>query len=543
MSLDERTILSEDQNSVQALALTQASTLTQPSGSAVRLPQDGSMQLGAAADLTTYVHAFRRHWLLALGLGLILAPAIGLCVWFGMGAWYRASAYLRVSYQEKTLVFSSGEHPYEPEFEIFKNTQLQLIMNRFVLSAALRRPEENPISRRPILKNQNDQAGWLMKNLSVSFPGKAELMEISLTTYDPKEAADIVTAVVDAYMNEVVDYEKDQRRVHLSELDRVWTDKDQEVRNKRNELKQLADQLGTAVSETLNLKQKLTLEELATYRQELARSEFELGRLRSDLAARRAELESVKNVDISDIECELYAQYDQSLRNLIQEIQWRKMDSEYTTGALAPGSKSSRLAGRYQGEMDRFQKDYEERISQIRDEIRHKRQSEVERDIKRVEASIDVSNKQLQSNDRDVQRLKSLAEQYGGSSVDVEMLRADIENREKSLTSIAGEREKLKIELKSASRVTRVGSKAEEPQTASNGPLRIAATIMASLLACASRPWESPGGTPVSNESIPPLRFATGWEFRSSVPCPSFPRACFANWVRPPNAISFGNYA
>jgi succinoglycan biosynthesis transport protein ExoP len=483
MSLDERSLLSDDQSSVQALALTQASTLTQPSGSMTRLPQEGTAQMVAAADLATYVHAFRRHWVLSLGLGLILAPAIGLGVWFGMGPWYTARHYLRVAYQEQNLV-RSGQQPYEPEYEIFKNTQLQLIMNRFMLSSALRRPEENPISRLPILKNQKDQVGWLLKNLSVSFPGKAEVMEVSLTTYDPKEAAAIVTAVVDAYMNEVVESEKDQKRVRLSELDRVWTDRDQEVRNKRNELKTLADQLGTAVSENLNLKQRLTMEELATYRQELARSEFELGRLRAELAAREAELDAVKNLDISDIECELFAQYDQSLRNLIQEIQWRKMDAQYTSGALASSSKSAKLAGRYEGEMAGFQRDYEERIGQIRDEIRHKRQSEVEREIKRVKASIEVANKQMQANDRDVQRLKSLAEQYGGSSVDVEMLRADIENREKSLASIAAERERVRIELRSNPRVIRYGgAKAEEPPTPSNTPLRIAATCMASLLA------------------------------------------------------------
>ncbi len=291
-------------------------------------------------------------------------------------------------------------------------------------------------------------------------------MEIKLATNDPDEAADIVTAVVDAYMNEVVDYEKDQRRFRLSELDRIWTEKDQEVRNRRNELKQLAEQLGTAESETLNLKQKLTLEELAAYRQELARSEFDMGRLRSELASRHAELQAVKNADISDLECEMFAQSDSVLKKLIEEILWQKMDKDFTSKATAADEKSAedktaKSAEKHPADLEKLERAYKDRIAQVRDEIRRKQMFKVEKEIKRLEAAIEITNKQIQSNDRDVQRLKSLAEQFGSSSVDVEMLRSDIQNREKSLTSIAGEREKLKVELKSPSRVTRVGGKAE----------------------------------------------------------------------------------
>jgi len=482
MSLDNRTMLSEDQSTIQALALTQASTLSQPAGSLARFPQEGSMPY-AVANMATYWHAFRRHWLLALGLGLLLVAIIGPSAWFGMGAWYTASAYLRVAYQEKTLVASDSIRLNESEYDIFKNTQIQLIQNRFVLLAALRKPEDNPIHRLGIFKDEKDPVGWLLKKISVSFPGRAEVMEIRLTTYDPKEASQIVSAVVAAYMSEVVDVEKDLRRRRLSELDRVFIDKDQEVRNKRNELKQLAEQLGTAETENLNLKQKLTLEELAMDRQELVRSQYEVGRLRGELASRQAELESVKNARISDIECEMFAQSDLVLRNLIQEIMWRKQDSEYTMGALAPGNKASRFANKYQGELDRFEKDYSERMEQVRGEILNKRQSEVLSQTKRLEAAIKVANGQQQDNEKDVERLKKLADQFGSSSVDVEMLRADIINRERSLDTIANEREKLKVELRSESRITPLQKKAEIPTGPSNFSIRLALSLLASLLA------------------------------------------------------------
>ncbi|MGD0516260.1 MAG: hypothetical protein ABSA26_01885 [Thermoguttaceae bacterium] len=344
---------------------------------------------------------------------------------------------------------------------MFKNTQMQYFNSHFVLSAALNKPEGNPISRLPILQKQDDPVAWLKRHLSVSSPDHSQVIEISLSADEPDEAADIVTAVVDAYKSEVIDVEMDRRRQRVNELDRLYTDKDLEVRNKRNDLKQLAEQLGTAETENLNLKQKLTLEELAAYRQELARREFEVGRLRSDLASRQAELKAVQSADISDLECEMFAQSDSVLKNLSQEILQRKMGKESSSQTQTPEDKSSKDAEKRKGELDRLEKDYADRIAQIREEIRHKRQTDVEKEIKRVEAAIEIANKQQRNNEQDVQRLKKMAEQFGSSSVDVEMLRADILVREKSLDTIASERDKLKVELRSPSRISIMQKKAE----------------------------------------------------------------------------------
>jgi chromosome segregation ATPase len=368
-----------------------------------------------------------------------------------------------VDYQEKSILSSNAQRADEVEYGLFKNTQKQLITSRFVLAAALKKPEDSPIFHLAILKKQADPVAWIMRHLSVSFPGNAEIMEVSISAYDPKDAADIVTAAVDAYMSEIVDFEKDRRRQRLSELDRLMADKEQDVRDKRGELKQLADQLGTAERATLNLKQKLTMEELLAWRQELIHSQSELERLRGELASRQAELDAVKNTEISDMECEMFAQSDPLLKKLSQEITYWKMDTEYATGAQTPEDKSAQDTEKRQAVLERMEKDYARRIAQIREEISRKRQADVEKDVKRLEASIDIANTQQQATEKDVDRLRKQSEQYGHSSVDVEMLRADIENREKTLNSIASEREKLKVELRAPSRVTQLQKRAEVP--------------------------------------------------------------------------------
>jgi polysaccharide biosynthesis transport protein len=406
----------------------------------------------------------------ALGCLFCIGVVLAACIFIGwrlLSPRYTACASLRVAYQEKSMLHNNEQRTNEAEYEFFKNTQKQYVLSRFVLLSALNYPAENPIARLPIIRDRPDPVDWLMRNLSVSFPGKSEIMEIKLTTYNPQDAAEIVTAVMDAYLAEVVDNEKDKRRQRISELDRVYTDKDMEVRNKRNELKQLAEQLGTAETENLNLKQKLTLDELAMHRQEMARSALETEKLRGELASLQAELKAVQNAEISDIQCDMFAQNDPVLKNLIQEIIYRKMDAQQTAGAQKPEDKSTKDPEKTKKELDQLQNDYKDRLAKIRDEILHQRQDEVEKKIKRLEAAIDIANKQQRSSDDDVQRLKKLAEQFGSSSVDVEMLRADIMVREKSLDTIANERDKLKVELRAPSRITPLQKKADVPATKS----------------------------------------------------------------------------
>ena len=71
-------------------------------------------------------------------------------------------------------------------FEIYKNTQQELLLKRQVLLSALRKPEVKDI---PIVQYQTqygDPIDWLMKRLSVTFPEKAEVMMVSLELDRPR---------------------------------------------------------------------------------------------------------------------------------------------------------------------------------------------------------------------------------------------------------------------------------------------------------------------------------------------------------------------
>ena len=73
------------------------------SSAALAQPAEPSGPTGP--DLTAYLHAFRRHWLMGVGIGLLCAAIVGPAVWFLIGARYTASSYLRVAMQDNSIAF------------------------------------------------------------------------------------------------------------------------------------------------------------------------------------------------------------------------------------------------------------------------------------------------------------------------------------------------------------------------------------------------------------------------------------------------------
>jgi capsular exopolysaccharide synthesis family protein len=445
-------------------------------GSAAMVAQPAE---STAPDLMVYLHAFRRHWLMALGIGLLCAAILGPGVWFGAGAKYTADSFLRVSMQEPQVLGREIQWTDRDKFEIYKNTQQQLVLSRFVLLAALRKPEVAKLPSIQYEQQYGDPVGWLLKRLSVGFPGKAEIMGVSVTRDDPREAVILVAAVVDAYMTEVVNAERDLKRQRLSELDRICTEKETELRSKRTDLKQLAEQLGTSDTETLTLKQKLALEELTIYRQEMARVQFDVRRLRGELAGQQALL---KNVDVAEIpsgDVDALVMNDPVARQLSTELGLKKMDEVYTKSVIPTGAKN-RYADRFGNEIQMLEEQYNTRLAKLREDVRQRKRSLLEQKIEELKTSLDVWKAQEETVAADVEKQRTAAERFGGSSLDIEMMRSDVKKCDETLALVGNEREKLKVEVRSLSRVTLL-QRAEVPETASNEKSRIGLTILAVL--------------------------------------------------------------
>jgi len=252
------------------------------------------------AGLSAYWHAFRRRWLAAVLLGVVIAGAAVAAVWFTYRPQYTALAAFKIAASEQTILFPTADRT-ATAFDVYKNTQQQYVKSRFVMIAALRKPEAANLT---VFEDEPDPVAWLGRNLRVEFPGNAELMYISLRADDPQEAAALVNAVVDAYTAEIVDVELGQRRQRLDELEKIRSEKETELRAKQSDLKGLVKQVGSGERDALTMQQQIALQQFAALRSELSATKFKIMRMKWDLASKKAAAARSGSVDGTEAELE-----------------------------------------------------------------------------------------------------------------------------------------------------------------------------------------------------------------------------------------------
>ncbi|MCP4246720.1 MAG: polysaccharide biosynthesis tyrosine autokinase [bacterium] len=151
----------------------------------------------------------RSKWLI-LGVFLLLSAATLPWIWLFVKPIYRATATIRISPIVSRIVFETEENAkfMGSFYSSFLNTQVSII-------------QSVPVLQRVLDKNEVQQTAWhrtrprtlatllgrsppsplerLKQDLSVTLRPRTELIEVSLTAVDAKDASVIVKAVVDEY--------------------------------------------------------------------------------------------------------------------------------------------------------------------------------------------------------------------------------------------------------------------------------------------------------------------------------------------------------
>ncbi|MEI8373570.1 MAG: AAA family ATPase [Planctomycetota bacterium] len=460
MSTNESLTQSNEIPSEQAITI-QPSSIASYAGSGDWMSAEGKDSSQEGVGGLALLHAVRRHWLVILSTGLACAAVIGTSLWLVLKPQYKATAVLQLAPSAPIILSKTADQQQTTnEFEIFRDTQQSLIKSRFVIMAALRDPKLK--NRACILRedaNRNTVA-WLTDEIRVDFPAKnAGIMQVSAMEPDREDAAVIVNAVVDAYMNEVVNYDRQQRRDRLSDLQQISAEKENEVRTKREQLKRELENIGAGDDQTMVARSTLAVSMYAAFQQQFQgmRSEHRvlLGRLQE---AKRT-LAELATAEIPETEVVVLLNSNPIYRDLQSRLTFLEGLSRLHMEAAAPGTKQPVGFARSKAELESAKAQLLTLEQKSTEQVRGAKRIELEREVHRLESRVDISTGQVAAFEKEVERKGNEADSVGRSSVAAQMARAEVDNIERILHGVAEERERLRVELKSAPRVAVLGDR------------------------------------------------------------------------------------
>jgi capsular exopolysaccharide synthesis family protein len=402
----------------------------------------------------------RYRWRLALVASVGLGSVLALATWFLMPTRYTAYTLLRVAPGEPQLL-PEDRHSTAPADRYFENTQVALIKSRPIILAALRRPK---VSELGIVRAQSDPAMWLEDDLKVGFLEKTDIIKVSLSSADPEEVAILVNAVKDAYLEQGVNAQRNQKLIQLDNLEKVYLGSEEKIRGQRQVLRQLAESLKSSDSQALTFKQKISLDEFASVKRELTLLEAQLRIAEVTLAAQKASLQAVDKVPVPEHLIDQAVEISPVLLQKKLELAQLEAKISQTANVFNPGQG---MLAKYEEErkvqkaqLDKIRAEERSSIARL---IAKQKRSELEEKVHVTAENLEILREQHKRLKVEVDRLDKEAQKIGLTSFELEQKRSDIEQAEAMIKKLREEKERLQVELQSSSGRVTVLHQAEPP--------------------------------------------------------------------------------
>ncbi len=400
-------------------------------------------------------------WVRVFSLGTLLAIIGAALVYVCIEPQYEASSLLQIHDTTPYIV-----NPPDGGSQQFVQTQIELIRSPLVLGPALVAPikkwnaeehkwveTEQRIASLPELQEQDAPIEWLREEIRVTQVGKSELYQISFSSANGENAANIVNAVTDAYfaLREKEDSKLSQRMLQLLEDERA--SREMEITRLRHNVNQKTEELGLAAGS--RTKEDVSDDFVGQLRENLLRAETDLRILEVQIEALQDVLEQPVEVSDAIVEEELDSDpFLQELRTVIDQKRVKLIEVE----TASTGETDDPLAVRLKQEIQRA----EEKLPSLRDEqgIRVKLKLEQsERFSRELELADMRAERQSHLATEELLRKKlegRVAEVTVGNldSLQLEFMRDELARAKKLYGLIADRAENIRIEGHAGSRVS-----------------------------------------------------------------------------------------
>ncbi len=414
-------------------------------------PMAMPLSLRSGPDGAALLKALRRRWFLAATLGIALAAAAAGTAYSLVPPKYTAEAVLRVGANEKPILgASSGVNG--ADYTIYQKTQAGLIKSRFVILAALRQPSMSTLG---LESKYPDPVSYLEEELKAEFQEGSEILKLSLSGDMPEELATIVNAVKDAYLKEIVNKEREQKKERHDKLVQIKNTSERLLRSKRAELDSLVQTLKTSDPKVASEIQKQSYSDYAEVQREHRRVESELRKAKLRLLAQQTRLKSLDNFEIPEADLDEQLSKDQALQQYESRIERLQARVKHLEEIVVRPDEPSLVRAR--SDLKAAEASLaEHRTKQkkgLAEAVRKRLRTEVGASIAELSSEIaELTEDEKVLRDKVDNRTKE-TEKVRPSSVELEMMQAMVLQDSKVLETVADQLAKSEIELQNSARV------------------------------------------------------------------------------------------
>jgi succinoglycan biosynthesis transport protein ExoP len=399
-------------------------------------------------DFSTFLHCLRRRWLSGLLTGAVLAAVVGTVLWVFIPVSFEAVSLVRVRRTEPELL--QKRKSTDQEYVTYKQTQATLVTSPFVLNAALRKPGIEQL--RMISREAPNQLPWLAGELSVSYPGDSEIMRVGLRGDRKDDATQIVQAVVEAYMSEIVLSEKSDKSRRRDTLQAQQRTNDALIKEKLDQINTLGEQIGASDHDMARVRQLVEHDVLRTISHKQTEVQAQLERLQLELVALQAAQQAAKSFKPNEQDIEIALNQDPQYYAAMENIRLLQQYAE-SSGSRIPAQIRQQMILAQRG----LQRLREEKMPMILRVLQV--QSGLDENIAgaasvTIRSQMAMHQARLAALQREYSDQLEKIEQMHGFSSELEVRKAELAWLHDANRTVSAEASRLAVELKGDPRIS-----------------------------------------------------------------------------------------
>ena len=418
----------------------------------------------------TVRNAVARHPLLLTGL-IALSSAVAVGVWIYMPLpKHTGIVGFQLSTNPPRVISASSEN--QIDLRTYGNLQSATLKRRQFLSNVLKHPEMVGVLK-------PDAVGWLEAKLQVDFKNGLEFMRVTMEGDDPNELMAILKAVSATYLTTVDDRDNGNRSQRLSLIEKSIGIHQEETSAKTRRIDVIASNLKTTDAATLLLIEGLNRDELRVAKKEV----IDLQR-KVDLA--KAELPDPALPATTPIVPAVFIE-----EAIKKDSTWLLAEAKVTTAKqllrdtesrYEPGSTNVNITKAKQ-EVKTSEENREKLRVELRGQLEAVVKTKWESDAKikaiQLKEAYDQLVRQRGVAERDANSIVEQINKLGVYQTELEKLRKEVNSSDKTLSTLSGERDSIRVEQLAPRRVVMT----EEPfvQNGVEGFRRLRMILMCSL--------------------------------------------------------------